>query len=168
MIYFIYLFLVFEYTKMSFIYIFAKPFKYDCNILLTIFCIVTGAFVNPNGMTKYSYIPYFVLNAVFHSFFYLTLIKLNASRKSKIMKYCTSLNFVFISVINGNGYLFLTVTAFMLRPQFRQGRFAAERLPGFELGSLGKRSGTFQDVSNVFDVPFHIYMSLFRKYTAFF
>ena len=28
----------------------------------------------------------------------------------------------------------------MLRPQSRQGRFAAERLPKFEFGSLGKRS----------------------------
>ena len=59
-------FLVSEYTKMSFIYIIANLFKYDYNILLTIFCIVVGVFVNPNGMTKYSYILYFVLNAVFN------------------------------------------------------------------------------------------------------
>ena len=59
-----------EYTKMSSMYVIANLSKYDCNVLLTISCIVVGAFVNPNGMTKYSYVSYFVLNAVFHSFFF--------------------------------------------------------------------------------------------------
>ena len=52
----------------------------------------------------------------------------------------------------------------LLRSQFKQKRFAAERLPKFEFGSLGKRSktfitfntfgtlATFQDVSDVFNV----------------
>ena len=31
----------------------------------------------------------------------------------------------------------------LLRPQSKQKRFAAKRLPKFELGNLGKRSGTF-------------------------
>ena len=63
----------------------------------------------------------------------------------------------------------------MLRPQFKQGKFAAEHLLKFEFGNLGKRSktfktfntfgtlATFQDVSEVTDVPPHIYMSLFRR-----
>ena len=44
----------------------------------------------------------------------------------------------------------------MLRPQFEQKRFAAERLLKFELGSLGKRSKTFKTFStlgNVGNVP---------------
>ena len=39
---------------MSFIYIIANLFKYDCKILLTMFCIIIKTFVNPNGITKYS------------------------------------------------------------------------------------------------------------------
>ena len=44
----------------------------------------------------------------------------------------------------------------MLRPQFKQRRFAAERLLKFKFGNLGKRS------INVPYVPLHIYISLFR------
>ena len=111
--YLIYVFFVSEYTKTSSIYVFANLSKYNCNVLLITFYIIVKTFINPNDMTKYSYIPYFVLNTVFHSFFYLILIKLNTSRIFKILKYRAFLNFVFISVINGNGYLFLTLTAFI-------------------------------------------------------
>ena len=58
----------------------------------------------------------------------------------------------------------------MLRPESKQKKFAAERLPKFKLGILGKHSiifkifntfrtlATFQNVSDVPDVPFHIYI----------
>ena len=112
-------FLVSEYTKISSMYIIANLFKYDCNVLLNIFCIVAGTSVNPNGMTKYSKIPYFVLNDVFHSFCYLIW------------------NFVLISVSNNNGYLlylFLIVTAlifFVINTHFNSPFFFGTNMTGW-------------------------------------
>jgi len=48
---------------------------YDCKVLLIHLWNAAGALVNPKGITKYSYVPYVVVNVVFHSspFFILTL-----------------------------------------------------------------------------------------------
>ena len=52
---------------MSSIYITTKQFKYSYNTLFTFLYSVAGVFVSPNSITRYSNIPNFVLNAVFHS-----------------------------------------------------------------------------------------------------
>ena len=40
---------------------------YDCSVLLIHLCNAAGALVSPQGIAKYSYVPYFVVNVVFHS-----------------------------------------------------------------------------------------------------
>jgi len=40
---------------------------YDCNVLLIHLWNAAGALVSPKGITKYSYVPYFVVKVVFHS-----------------------------------------------------------------------------------------------------
>ena len=40
---------------------------YDCKVLLFHRWKAAGALVCPKGLTKYSYVPYFVVKVVFHS-----------------------------------------------------------------------------------------------------
>jgi len=39
---------------------------YDCRVLLIYLSKAAGALVSPKGITKYSYVPYFVVKVVFH------------------------------------------------------------------------------------------------------
>jgi len=63
------------YIRMSSRYSMEHMSIYDCKVLLIHLWNATGPLVSPKGITKYLYVPYFILNVVFHSYraFILTL-----------------------------------------------------------------------------------------------
>ena len=70
---------------------------------------VAGAFVRPNGITRYSYSLYRVLNAVFYSLPFFMRIRLYAPLRSNAVKYQAPASRSCSSVMFGSRYKFLIV-----------------------------------------------------------
>ena len=78
---------VLEYTRMSSRYATTVLSRCVFRTLLINSWYVAGAFIRPNGITKYSYSLYCVLNAVFYSLPFFIQIRLYAPLKSNAVKY---------------------------------------------------------------------------------
>ena len=103
-----------EYIKILFIYTITNWFKKVWSALLIVLCIVADAFMSLNNIIRYSYILYFVRNAIFHSSLSLILMRLNASLRSSFVNYLAFWSRFFISFSRGSGYLSFCVRIFVL------------------------------------------------------
>ena len=83
--------------------------------MLTARCRIVEMLINSKNIIKYSKSSYFVLNAVFHSFSCLILIRLNASFRLSLINHYTLSILILKFVIKRSEYLFFCVSALIFQ-----------------------------------------------------
>lgn len=112
---------------------------------------VLGALVSLNGIDRYLYCPYRVLNVVFHLSSLSTRTWQYASGRSSLLNYIIPQRRSCILLFLGKGYRFLIVMAFSLR-QSIQSRFFP---PGLGINRIGDAIGPLSSTI----IPFFRFLS---------
>ena len=103
------------YIRMSSCYTIQYRLMNRCSVRLIHLWKVAGALHSPNGITKYSYVPYLLVKVVFHSSPFLILTLWYASLISSLVKYFAVCNRSSASLISGSGYRSFLVTSLRAR-----------------------------------------------------